>query len=72
MSTNTAQFRDAYKMFANSKNPMELFMKMAESNPNLQPAIAMIKAGQNPQLVFNQLCQQRGINPQEFLKNITG
>ena len=72
MSANMAPFRDAYKMFANSKNPMELFIKMAEKNPNLQPAIAMIQAGQNPQAVFTQLCQQRGINPQEFLKSITG
>ena len=71
MNASIAPFKEAYKMLTNSKNPMELFMNMAKKNPNLQQAVAMIQAGQNPQLVFNQLCQQRGVNPQEFIRQIT-
>ncbi len=71
-SNNFGAYRDAYKMFSQSKNPMQLFMNMASKNPNMQPIINMIQNSGNPQMVFNQLCQQRGINPQEFLKSITG
>lgn len=69
---NLGAYRDAYRMFSQSKNPMQLFMNMASKNPNMQPIMNMIQNGGNPQMVFNQLCQQRGINPQEFLRNITG
>jgi hypothetical protein len=69
---NYGSYKDAYKMFSQSKNPMQLFMNMASQNPNLQPIMNLIKSGKNPEMVFNQLCQQRGINPNEFLKNITG
>lgn len=65
-------YRDTYKMFSESKNPMQLFMNMASKNPNMKQVMNMIQSGGNPQTVFNQLCQQRGINPQEFLRNITG
>ena len=68
---NYNQYKEAYKMFSQSKNPMQLFMNMASQDPNMQHIMSMIQAGQNPQMIFNQLCQQRGINPQEFLKNIT-
>lgn len=68
---NFTPFKQAYQMFANSKNPMELFMKLAQKNPNMQQITNMLQMGQNPQLIFNQLCQQRGIDPQQFLKNIT-
>ena len=72
MNTNNASFRDVYRMMSNSKNPMEVFMNIAKTNPNLRPALELMQNGNNPQAVFMQLCQQRGINPQDFLKSITG
>ena len=69
---NTNQLRDIYRAFSSSKNPIELFTKMAQNNPSLKPILNMLQAGNNPQMVFNQLCQQRGINPQDFIKSITG
>lgn len=71
-SNNMAGIRNAYQMIMNSGNPMQMFRQMAANNPALQPAINMLNQGMNPQQVFNTMCQQRGINPNEFIKNITG
>lgn len=67
-----SDIRQAYDIFTHSKNPQEVFMKMAEKNPQLQPIAQMIQRGGNPQQLFFTLCQQRGINPQQFLNSITG
>lgn len=59
-----------YQSFMNSKNPMQLFQQMAMKNPQLNNVVKMINSGGNPQQVFNQLCQQRGINPDTFINTI--
>ena len=69
---NMANYRSIYNMLTSSKNPTQLIMQMAQQNPALQPALNFIKSGQNPEVLFNQLCQQRGINPQEFINQVTG
>lgn len=63
--------RSMYQAFANSRNPMELFSRVAMQNPNLQPIMQMLR-GQDPQAVFNTLCRQRGIDPTAFMRNLTG
>ena len=67
-----AGMRGAYQMLMNNNNPMQVFSQLAQQNPQLQPVMNMLRQGNNPQQVFNSLCQQRGINPQEFIKNLTG
>jgi len=69
---NTANLRNAYQMLTQSRNPMQIFQNLAQQNPNLQPVLNMLKGGANPRQIFMSMCQQRGINPNEFLKNITG
>lgn len=71
-ANNMASIRNAYQMLMQSRNPMQVFQQLAQQNPQLQPALQMLQQGMNPQQIFNTMCQQRGINPQEFLKNITG
>lgn len=65
------QLKNMYQMLMNSNNPMQLFQNMAAQNPKLQPIANMLK-NNSPQEVFNSLCRQRGIDPQQFLKSITG
>lgn len=67
-----SELRNMYQMFTQSNNPMQLLQNMAQRNPRLQPILQMIRNGGNPQQIFMNMCQQRGINPQEFLRNITG
>lgn len=71
-NTGIQQLKQAYQIFSQSKNPFQAFQMMASRNPQLQPIMQMLQNGGNPQQIFNSICQQRGINPQEFLKQITG
>lgn len=54
------------------RNPMEMLGQMSLQNPRLQPVVQAINGGANPQQLFKSLCQQRGINPDEFINNIIG
>ena len=65
------QLKNLYKMLTQSNNPMQMFQQMAMQNPNLKPIAQMLQT-QNPKDVFNQLCKQKGVDPQQFLKSITG
>lgn len=71
-ANNMAGIRNMYQMLTQSNNPTQMFRQLAANNPALQPAVNMLNQGMNPQQIFNTMCQQRGINPQEFLRNITG
>ena len=53
-------------------NPMQMLSRMAMQNPRVQPIVQALQGGANPQQLFNSLCQQRGINPHEFMRNLTG
>ena len=70
--TYNNDIRNAYDIFSHSKNPQEVFMKMAQKNPQLQPIVQMLNSGGNPQQIFMALCQQKGVNPQQFLNSIMG
>lgn len=71
LQPNYGQIKEIYNAMK-SGNPMQMFQQMASRNPNMKPILNMLNNGANPQQVFYQICQQRGINPDEFIKNITG
>lgn len=66
------QLQNIYKMLTQSNNPMQMFEQMAIRNPQMQPIMDMLRSGNSPEQIFNFLCRQKGINPQQFLKSITG
>ena len=68
----TPNLNDIYKLLTQSKNPMQLFNELANNNPSLAPVLNLLNNGYSPEKVFNIMCQQRGINPQEFINNIKG
>ena len=43
-------------------NPQAAINAMAQQNPNIKKAMDMCK-GKNPEQVFNQMCQQNGMDP---------
>lgn len=61
------QMKSMYQAFQNAKNPMALFQQMAMRNPQFQPVIKMMQQGMNPNQIFESVCKERGINPQEFI-----
>ena len=69
---NMGQIQSLYQTMMGANNPMQAFQQLAMRNPNMQPIMQALNGGANPQQVFNSLCQQRGIDPQEFLRMITG
>lgn len=60
-----------YQSMMNASNPMQLFSQLAMQNPRLQPILNALNGGANPQQLFYSMCQQRGVDPQAFLKSIT-
>lgn len=68
INPNMDSLKQAYQMFKNSKNPRVLMQMMAQRNPQLQPMIQMLNNGGNPEQIFRSMAQQRGINPDEFIK----
>lgn len=62
------EMKSMYQAFRNSNNPMALFEQLAYRNPKLQPVLNQLKGGMNPNQLFNQICRQRGINPEELMK----
>lgn len=52
-------------------NPQQMIMQMAQQNPQLKQMLPLIQ-GKNPQQleeVFNNLCKEKGISPDEFKRN---
>lgn len=58
------------QMVKSGNNPQALMQTMIQKNPKLQQAIPLIQ-GKNPkqlETVFCNLCKQRGMDPQEAIK----
>lgn len=72
MNNSNNMFKNIYQAMSQSQNPYEMFMRLAGNNPQMQPIVNAMRNGMNPQQIFNNMCQQRGINPNEFIKSITG
>ena len=64
--------QNAYNLLTTSRNPMQAFQQLAQQNPRLQPILSMLNQGVNPQQLFINMCQQRGIDPNSFIRSITG
>jgi hypothetical protein len=54
----------------NNLNPYAMMLELAKNNPNMKPIIEQIQNGANPEVLFRELCKQRNINPDEFVKDI--
>ena len=68
--TGMTSIQNAYRMLMNSQNPIQILQSMAQQNPALQPIVQMLRNGGNPQQLFINLCQQRGIDPNQFMKQL--
>ena len=71
-SNSIGEMKSMYQAFRNTNNPIGLFQQLAGRNPRLKPILDQLKNGANPQQLFNQVCQQRGINPQELMNMLKG
>ena len=69
---NLNNIKGIYQAMSQAKNPYQMFMNLAANNPQMQPIVKAMQNGGDPQQIFTSMCQQRGINPNDFIKKITG
>lgn len=56
-----------------AQNPALAIQQLAGQNPQLQQALQLVQqSGGNPQVAFEKLCQERGIDPQQILSMLNG
>lgn len=60
------QIKQMMGMLNGVQNPQAILQQVAQQNPQLAQVMQMCQ-GKNPQEVFYQMCNQRGINPDEIL-----
>lgn len=65
----STSLNDIYEMLLNSANPQQLFTNLAKNDPQMAPILNLLTNGYSPEQVFNMLCKQRGINPEEFISS---
>ena len=71
LNNNVSQIKNLMNVFKNSNNPQQLLMNMAKQNPQVQQVMNMIQSsGKSPRDLFYQMAQQKGINPDEILKQL--
>ena len=66
-NNNVSQLKSLYNLFR--QNPQQVIMQMAQTNPQVAQVLNMTK-NQNLETVFYNMCQQRGISPNEILDQI--
>lgn len=64
--------KQIYNMLKNSNDPNQLLNQMASQNPQLAQTINLIKSNGNYEQIFRSMCNERGINADEFIKNLNG
>lgn len=52
-----------------AKNPSLIIQQLAQNNPQFAQVMQMC-GGHNPKDVFYKMCSQRGINPDEIIRNL--
>jgi len=67
---NMANVRNVYRSVFNSKNPMQAMQNMMASNPRMAQVNALLRQGRNPESIFREMAKQRGIDPDEFIREI--
>ena len=68
---NSQSLMQAYQIFKSKGNPLNVFRQMALKNPQWQPILKTIESGGNPELIARQMMAQRGINADEFIRQMT-
>ena len=67
---NMQQVKQIYSMLRNSNNPNYLLNQMASQNPQLRQTINLIKSNGNYEQIFRDMCKERGIDADEFVRQM--
>ena len=67
MQQSAAHIKNIMGMLKSSGNPQATIQQVAQNNPQLNQVMQLCN-GKNPEQVFRQMCADRGINADEFIK----
>ena len=66
VTNNLNQVKQMMNMIRSAGNPQMMVQNMLSQNPQVSNLINQY--GGDPQRAFYALCEQKGVNPQEFIK----
>lgn len=66
------QLQNMYQSIFKSKNPMQAIQQMAANNPRFAQISNLMKQGRNPESIFREMAAQRGIDPDDFIRQLQG
>ena len=71
MKAQLQQAKQVLRQAMNLGNPQMMINQALMNNPKVNQALSLIKqAGNNPQSAFIELARQKGVDPNEFIKEL--
>lgn len=67
---NMGQVKQIYNMLRCSNNPNQLLNQMVSQNPQMAQAVNLIKNNGNYEQIFRSMCNERGINADDLIKQL--
>lgn len=68
MGNQSSQNNQLINLFKSSKNPQQLLMNMAQTNPQAKQIMDLIRtSGQSPKDLFYTMAKQKGVDPNQIL-----
>lgn len=67
-----SQLRNMYRSISGSANPMQALQQMMGNNPMFAQINNLFRQGQTPEGIFRAMAKQRGIDPDQFIRELRG
>lgn len=64
------QLKAMMTLLKGSRNPNEMIKQLISQNPQYQSVMELVHQNGSPKAAFYALAQQKGINPDEFIKSL--
>ena len=69
---NLNRIKQMMQMFKNSNNPQQLLTNMVSQNPQMKNVMQLVNnSGKNPKDLFYAMAKQRGVNPEDILRQLS-
>lgn len=68
---NMGRIQNAFQTIFNTRNPMQALQRAFSNTPQFAQMNDLLRQGRNPEQLFRQMAQQRGIDPDEFIRTMT-
>lgn len=69
---NMGQVKKIYDMLRYSNNPEAMLNNLLAQNPQMAQTINLIRNNGNYEQIFRSMCQERGINADDFIRQMNG